>query len=93
MNERLKFNSQICDIIMKKLYFCVLAFISWVRFYSSYPRDMREVFNRREVHLGHYAKSFALRDPPQKIGGGAGKVGQQKDEEKPKHNNRLSYQR
>lgn len=45
------------------------AYTSWIRFYSTYPRDMREVFNRKELHLGHYAKSFALRESPQRIGG------------------------
>ncbi|XP_061929194.1 probable ATP-dependent RNA helicase CG8611 [Apis cerana] len=45
------------------------AYTSWIRFYSSYPRDMRQIFNRRDLHLGHYAKSFALRETPQRIGG------------------------
>ncbi|XP_011637904.1 probable ATP-dependent RNA helicase DDX31 [Pogonomyrmex barbatus] len=65
------------------------AYVSWVRFYSSYPRDMREIFNRKELHLGHYAKSFALRDPPQRIGG-IGRKLREKEISTPKHNNRLS---
>ncbi|KAL6427766.1 hypothetical protein ACFW04_008303 [Cataglyphis niger] len=64
------------------------AYVSWMRFYSSYPRDMREIFNRKELHLGHYAKSFALRDPPQRIGGISKKL-REKESLKPKHNNRL----
>ncbi|XP_014476657.1 PREDICTED: probable ATP-dependent RNA helicase DDX31 [Dinoponera quadriceps] len=65
------------------------AYASWVRFYSSYPRDMREIFNRKELHLGHYAKSFALRDPPHRIGG-MGKKLRDEESSTPKHNNRLS---
>ncbi|KAL0113247.1 hypothetical protein PUN28_012416 [Cardiocondyla obscurior] len=65
------------------------AYISWVRFYSSYPRDMREIFNRKDLHLGHYAKSFALRDPPQRISG-IGKKLRDKEISRPTHNNRLS---
>lgn len=56
---------------------------------------MREVFNRKDLHLGHYAKSFALRDPPQKIGTSR-KIMREKEEteqSKPKHQNRLSNQR
>ncbi|XP_050459309.1 probable ATP-dependent RNA helicase CG8611 [Cataglyphis hispanica] len=64
------------------------AYVSWMRFYSSYPRDMREIFNRKELHLGHYAKSFALRDPPKRIGGISKKL-REKESLKPKHNNRL----
>lgn len=45
------------------------AYVSWVRFYASYPKEARAAFNFKEVHLGHYAKSFALRDPPSTIGG------------------------
>ncbi|KAK0180008.1 hypothetical protein PV327_005695 [Microctonus hyperodae] len=68
------------------------AYTSWVRFYSTYPRDMREIFNRRDLHLGHYAKSFALRDPPQRIGI-IGKQLQEKNPSKVEHNNRLSVKR
>ncbi|XP_012214614.2 ATP-dependent DNA helicase DDX31 [Linepithema humile] len=65
------------------------AYLSWTRFYSSYPRDMREIFNRKELHLGHYAKSFALRAPPQRIGV-VGKKLHEKESSKPKHDNRLT---
>ncbi|XP_044595106.1 probable ATP-dependent RNA helicase CG8611 [Cotesia glomerata] len=68
------------------------AYSSWVRFYTSYPRDMREIFNRQTLHLGHYAKSFALRDPPQRIGS-VNKQIREKNPEKPVHNNRLSNNR
>ncbi|EFN87010.1 Probable ATP-dependent RNA helicase DDX31 [Harpegnathos saltator] len=65
------------------------AYASWVCFYSSYPRDMREIFNRKALHLGHYAKSFALRDPPQRIGGISKRL-REEESSRPKHNNRLS---
>ncbi|CAG5095429.1 Similar to RH17: DEAD-box ATP-dependent RNA helicase 17 (Arabidopsis thaliana) [Cotesia congregata] len=68
------------------------AYSSWVRFYTSYPREMREIFNRQTLHLGHYAKSFALRDPPQRIGS-VNKQIREKNPEKPVHNNRLSNNR
>ncbi|XP_043469851.1 probable ATP-dependent RNA helicase CG8611 [Leptopilina heterotoma] len=68
------------------------AYISWIRFYASYPREMREIFDRKELHLGHYAKSFALRDPPQKISG-IGKTIREKEGTKQQHNNRLANER
>lgn len=68
------------------------AYISWIRFYASYPREMREIFDRKELHLGHYAKSFALRDPPQKISG-IGKTIREKEGIKKQHNNRLANER
>ncbi|XP_011302393.1 probable ATP-dependent RNA helicase CG8611 [Fopius arisanus] len=68
------------------------AYVSWMRFYSSYPRDMREIFNRKDLHLGHYAKSFALRDPPKRIGG-IGKTLRENNPSRVVHNNRLSNER
>ncbi|XP_063972541.1 probable ATP-dependent RNA helicase DDX31 [Diachasmimorpha longicaudata] len=68
------------------------AYVSWMRFYSSYPREMREIFNRKDLHLGHYAKSFALRDPPKRIGG-IGKTLLENNPSKATHNNRLSNER
>ncbi|XP_018904032.2 probable ATP-dependent RNA helicase CG8611 [Bemisia tabaci] len=43
------------------------AYISWIRFYSTYPKEVRSIFPFKEIHLGHMAKSFALRDPPSNI--------------------------
>ncbi|XP_017886189.1 probable ATP-dependent RNA helicase CG8611 [Ceratina calcarata] len=68
------------------------AYSSWIRFYSSYPRDMREIFNRRTAHLGHYAKSFALRETPQRIGGIGTKI-HRKDSTRQEHNNRLTNEK
>lgn len=43
------------------------AYLSWTRFYASYPKDLRDVFNYKALHFGHYAKSFALRESPKVI--------------------------
>ncbi|KAI4477331.1 hypothetical protein M0804_012921 [Polistes exclamans] len=67
------------------------AYVSWMRFYSSYPHDMREIFNRKELHLGHYAKSFGLSDRPQQIGGIGKKLCEQETKVQP--NNRLTIDR
>ncbi|KAJ2946556.1 hypothetical protein O0L34_g12610 [Tuta absoluta] len=40
------------------------AYTSWVRFYSGYPRDVRPFLDAKQLHLGHAAKAFALRDTP-----------------------------
>ena len=45
------------------------AYVSYVRSYASYPREARAIFCFKELHLGHIAKSYALRDPPTKITG------------------------
>lgn len=53
-------------LLMNALLFLQIysAFVSWVRFYSAFPKDMRAIFNRKQVHMGHYAKSLGLREPP-----------------------------
>ena len=39
------------------------------RSYASYPKEVRDTFCFKSLHLGHIAKSYALRDPPTKITG------------------------
>lgn len=43
------------------------AFQSHVRAYATHVAAERSMFNIKELHLGHLAKSFALRDRPGKI--------------------------
>ncbi|KAN0067451.1 P-loop containing nucleoside triphosphate hydrolase protein [Elaphomyces granulatus] len=43
------------------------AFQSHVRAYATHVSSERSMFNIKELHLGHLAKSFALRDRPSKI--------------------------
>ena len=56
------------------------AYVSFVRSYARYPPNIRDVFCFKELHLGHCAKSFALRDPPSKITGiGKGQWGEKQE--------------
>ena len=43
------------------------AFTSGVRAYSAHPRDLKPIFSMRDLHLGHFAKTFGLREPPGRI--------------------------
>ncbi|KAF2359479.1 Helicase C-terminal [Trinorchestia longiramus] len=43
------------------------AYMSFIRAYASYPREVRDIFCYKALHLGHYAKSFALRDAPSSL--------------------------
>lgn len=43
------------------------AFQSHIRAYATHVAAERSIFNIKELHLGHLAKSFALRDRPSKI--------------------------
>lgn len=44
------------------------AFVSYVRSYASYPKNLKEVFPFKSLHLGHVAKSFCLREAPSVLG-------------------------
>ncbi|ETN67664.1 hypothetical protein AND_000514 [Anopheles darlingi] len=43
------------------------TFVSWVRYYSNFPKELRRMFAIRAIHMGHYAKCLGLRDPPKKF--------------------------
>lgn len=49
------------------------AFRSHIRAYATHVKEEREVFNISELHLGHLAKSYGLREAPGGIGGGVQK--------------------
>ena len=40
------------------------AFSSYVRAYSTHPLEEKRFFHPKALHLGHLAKSFALREAP-----------------------------
>ena len=44
------------------------AYQSHIRAYATHTSDERKYFNIKSLHLGHLAKSFALRDKPSGIG-------------------------
>jgi ATP-dependent RNA helicase DDX31/DBP7 len=46
------------------------AFRSHIRAYATHVREERGFFDITQLHLGHTAKSFGLREPPGGIGGG-----------------------
>ncbi|KDP46352.1 hypothetical protein JCGZ_10192 [Jatropha curcas] len=44
------------------------AFISWVRAYTAHRGDLKRIFMVQKLHLGHVAKSFALKQQPSLVG-------------------------
>jgi ATP-dependent RNA helicase DDX31/DBP7 len=45
------------------------AFLSHLRAYPTREKTVRQIFSAKALHLGHVARSFALREPPKKLGG------------------------
>uniref|UniRef100_A0A8C5D2X5 ATP-dependent RNA helicase n=1 Tax=Gadus morhua TaxID=8049 RepID=A0A8C5D2X5_GADMO len=43
------------------------ALQSFLRSYTAYPTALKHIFHIRSLHLGHAAKSFGLRDAPQRL--------------------------
>ncbi|GMI39833.1 hypothetical protein TeGR_g5363 [Tetraparma gracilis] len=46
------------------------AFVSFIRAYSAKEKAVRHIFSSRTLHLGHIARSFALRDSPTELKAG-----------------------
>jgi len=49
------------------------GFKSHIRAYATHTKEERQFFDITELHLGHTAKSFGLREPPSGIGAGLDK--------------------
>ena len=45
----------------------VSAYNSFIQSYSTYPSFIKDIFHVKHLHLGHVAKSFGLRDAPNKL--------------------------
>lgn len=46
------------------------AFVSFLRAYSVFPQQWKTVLHTSNLHLGHLAKAFALRESPKEITNG-----------------------
>lgn len=44
-----------------------------MRAYATHPSNEKQFFHVKNLHLGHMAKAFGLREAPAGIGGGGGK--------------------
>lgn len=44
------------------------AFCSWIRAYTAHRGDLKRIFMVKKLHLGHVAKSFALKEQPSMVG-------------------------
>lgn len=65
----------------KLLEFARNGFKSHIRAYATHTKEERQHFDISELHLGHVAKSYGLREPPGGIGAGI-------DRKKRAHNNK-----
>lgn len=45
----------------------IKAFTTWVKSYATHNKEEKLIFHIRNLHLGHVAKSFGLKENPQKI--------------------------
>ncbi|CAG9802546.1 unnamed protein product [Chironomus riparius] len=43
------------------------AFTSWICYYKTFSKELRHMFNLHEIHMGHLANNFGLRDAPKSI--------------------------
>lgn len=43
------------------------AYMTSVRAYATHPKEIRQVLSVKKLHLGHFCKSFALREAPSKL--------------------------
>ncbi len=61
-------------ILLQNAEFARKAFLSHVRAYATHPSDEKHLFHVRNLHLGHLAKAFALRDAPSNMKGAGAKA-------------------
>lgn len=79
------------DSLFKEI--AVKAYLSHIRAYATHLSQEKKYFNLKCLHLGHLAKSFALRERPKAIGFQQGKTGTGEVTKKPKEDARAKMLR
>ena len=53
----------------REIFFFIIlvAYQSFVRAYATYPSHLKHIFHVKTLHLGHVAKSFAVREAPKEM--------------------------
>lgn len=65
--ERLVASDELGKSYLRPL--AVSAFQSYVRAYATHARSTKHIFHVKNLHLGHVATAFALKDAPSRLGG------------------------
>ena len=65
--EMAKWQRRLEDVAAKSMKMAKDAYMTSVRAYATHPKEVRKVLGVKKLHLGHFAKSFGLRDAPSKI--------------------------
>jgi ATP-dependent RNA helicase DDX31/DBP7 len=78
------FNNSSSLLLLQNAGLARKAFLSHMRAYATHPSNEKHIFHIRHLHIGHLAKSFALRDAPTAITGGGNNKSSSKAGRKPK---------
>jgi ATP-dependent RNA helicase DDX31/DBP7 len=57
------------------------AFRSFLRSYAAHKGSLKQIFHVKRLHLGHVARSFALRDAPSLLGQSSKKLEMKKEKQ------------
>jgi ATP-dependent RNA helicase DDX31/DBP7 len=68
------------------------AFLSYIRAYPTKEKLVKHIFPAKALHLGHVARSFALKEPPKKLGSRTQKPASVEADESRKRNKSMAFE-
>lgn len=68
------------------------AFLSYIRAYPTKEKLVKHIFPAKALHLGHVARSFALKEPPKKLGSRTQKPASAEADESRKRNKSMAFE-
>jgi ATP-dependent RNA helicase DDX31/DBP7 len=68
------------------------AFLSHIRAYPTKEKLIKHIFPAKALHLGHVARSFALKEPPKKLGTRTQKPASAEADESRKRNKSMAFE-
>jgi len=68
-----------------------VAFLSHIRAYPTREKVIRSIFSAKALHLGHVARSFALKEPPTRLAKKSTRREEENDEDRYKRQKRMAF--
>jgi len=74
VGPRLAFVAIMFDFVLQNSDLAKSAFTSHIRSYATHPANEKHMFHVKNIHLGHLAKAFGLREAPKGLGAFVGQA-------------------
>lgn len=90
-NKKIRTRAKPQEVSGQLLELARAAFLSHLRAYPTKEKAVRHIFSAKALHLGHVARSFALKEPPKKLGTNSSQSAANQEDDSRKRNGSMAF--